>query len=83
MTVVETIFSILLVIGLSLFAVFMIDYISKLFKSRTGELIVFTKYDEDGNEMHAVKISIPSDIDFTKTKRVVLKVRDSRYRENY
>ncbi len=78
----ETIFSIfLIVISILLSAVFMIDYFSNLFKSRTGELIVFTKYDEDGNEMHAVKISIPSDINFTKTKRVVLKVRDDR--ENY
>lgn len=78
----ETIFSIsLIVISMLLSAIFMIDYFSNLFKSRTGELIVFTKYDEDGNEMHAVKISIPSDIDFTKTKRVVLKVRDDR--ENY
>lgn len=79
MHIIGTIFAIVSIFIISTFVVILVNYIIDSFKARYGELIVYLKTDDEGNvEGTAVKISIPTDINFDKTKRVILKIRDER-----
>lgn len=79
MHIIGTIFAIVSIFIISTSAVILVNYIIDSFNARYGELIVYLKTDDEGDiEGTAVKISIPTDINFDKTKRVILKIRDER-----